>query len=160
MSNFYLPDNADESFFPASKADKINNNVEIIKLVVDLKKNHQQATPEQQAKIATYVGWGGLANDFFNEYDDKYAKQREELKSVVSKKQYNDMKESSLTAYYTNPQVARAMWKKVVNDGLTHGNILDPAMGTGIFPMTMPKQLRNKVDFYGVELDGNHRDDR
>ncbi|KWU10150.1 SNF2-related protein [Lactobacillus crispatus] len=153
MSNFYLPDNADESFFPASKADKINNNVEIIKLVVDLKKNHQQATPEQQAKIATYVGWGGLANDFFNEYDDKYAKQREELKSVVSKKQYNDMKESSLTAYYTNPQVARAMWKKVVNDGLTHGNILDPAMGTGIFQMTMPKQLRNKVDFYGVELD-------
>lgn len=151
--NYYLPENVTEDFFPATDRDKIENNIAIIKLVMELTKNRQQATPEQQAKLATYVGWGGLANEFFDEYNDKYSEQREELKSLISDKEYRSMRASSLTAYYTNPAVARAMWQKVLDDGLTHGNVLDPSMGTGIFPMTMPKELRNSVDFWGIEID-------
>jgi N12 class adenine-specific DNA methylase len=153
MENYFLPEDADENLFPSTDKEKIENNIKVIKLVIELSKNGQQATPEQQAKLATYVGWGGLANEFFDEYNEKYATQREELKSLISKKEYESMKASSLTAYYTNPAIARAMWQKVMNDGLTHGNILDPSMGTGIFPMTMPKELRDKVDFYGIEID-------
>lgn len=151
--NYYLPKDVTEDFFPVTDKDKVENNIAVIKLVMDLTANRQQATPEQQAKLATYVGWGGLANEFFDEYNDKYLDQRKELKSLVSAEEYRSMRTSSLTAYYTNPAVARAMWEKVLNDGLTHGNILDPSMGTGIFPMTMPEELRNKVDFWGIEID-------
>lgn len=151
--NFYLPENAAEDFFPTTDRDKVENNIAVIKLVMKLTENRQQATPEQQAKLATYVGWGGLANEFFDEYNDKYSEQRKELKSLISDKEYRSMRASSLTAYYTNPAVARAMWQKVLDDGLTHGNVLDPSMGTGIFPMTMPKELRNSVDFWGIEID-------
>ena len=84
--NFYLPENAAEDFFPTTDRDKVENNIAVIKLVMKLTENRQQATPEQQAKLATYVGWGGLANEFFDEYNDKYSEQRKELKSLISVK--------------------------------------------------------------------------
>ena len=43
------------------------------------------------------------------------------------------MEMSSLTAYYTSPEIATAMWDKIVESGFKGGNILDPSMGTGIF---------------------------
>lgn len=159
MQNYYLPANANEDFFPKTNADKIKNNIEIIKLVKKLDQENEQATADQQAKLATYVGWGGLANEFFDDFNPKYQDQREELKTLVSHEEYENMKASSLTAYYTNPAIARAMWQKVIDSGdnadanFTHGNVLDPSMGTGIFFMTMPKQLRDKVNLYGIELD-------
>jgi len=158
MQNYYLPADANEDFFPKRNADKIKNNIEIIKLVKELNQEGKQATTDQQAKLATYVGWGGLANEFFDEFNPKYQTYREELKSLVSHDEYQNMKASSLTAYYTNPAIARAMWQKVTdseNDDseFTHGNVLDPSMGTGIFFMTMPEQLRGKVNLYGIELD-------
>lgn len=158
MQNYYLPADASEDFFPKTDADKINNNIEIIKLVKDLDQRGQQANTDQQAKMATYVGWGGLANDFFDEFNPKYQAQRNELKALVSHEEYENMKASSLTAYYTNPSIARAMWQKIIDSDnadaqFTHGNVLDPSMGTGIFFMTMPQQLRDKVNLYGIELD-------
>lgn len=115
MQNYYLPADASEDFFPKTDADKINNNIEIIKLVKDLDQRGQQANTDQQAKMATYVGWGGLANDFFDEFNPKYQAQRNELKALVSHEEYENMKASSLTAYYTNPSIARAMWQKIID---------------------------------------------
>ncbi len=43
------------------------------------------------------------------------------------------MKQSSLTAYYTDPALIRQMWDKLESDGFTGGKILDPSMGTGNF---------------------------
>ena len=63
------------------------------------------------------------------------------------------MKQSSLTAYYTDPALIRQMWDKLERDGFTGGKILDPSMGTGNFFAAMPKQLREKSELYGVELD-------
>lgn len=153
MSNFYLSSDANESFFPASDVEKVETNIKIIKLVKQLEISKKQPTSEQQELLAKYVGWGGLANSFFDVYNKKYALDRAELKSIVSDDEYRAMKKSSLTAYYTNPAIARAMWDKVVNDGFEGGNVLDPSMGTGIFFMTMPESLRSKTDLYGIELD-------
>ncbi|HGL8780662.1 TPA: SNF2-related protein, partial [Streptococcus suis] len=68
-------------------------------------------------------------------------------------KEYSDMKQSSLTAYYTDPALIRQMWDKLESDGFTGGKILDPSMGTGNFFAAMPKHLREKSELYGVELD-------
>ncbi|MDW8648718.1 SNF2-related protein, partial [Streptococcus suis] len=87
------------------------------------------------------------------DYNPKFSKEREELKSLVTDKEYSDMKQSSLTAYYTDPALIRQMWDKLESDGFTGGKILDPSMGTGNFFAAMPKHLREKSELYGVELD-------
>ncbi len=75
------------------------------------------------------------------------------LKSLVSEHEYTLMQDSSLTAYYTDPMIARAMWEHLENDGFEGGNILDPSMGTGIFFATMPENIMSNSSLYGVELD-------
>ena len=77
----------------------------------------------------------------------KFSKEREELKNLVTDKEYSDMKQSSLTAYYTDPALIRQMWDKLERDGFTGGKILDPSMGTGNFFAAMPKQLRERVSY-------------
>lgn len=141
-------------FYPKTNRDKVEANIKAIRLVKDLEAGGRQATTSEQEVLAKYVGWGGLANDFFDEFNPRYSKEREELRDIVTDSEYSDMKQSSLTAYYTDPLIIRQMWAKLEQDGFTGGKILDPSMGTGNFFSAMPSHLRENSDLYGVELDG------
>lgn len=151
-TDFHFPENITD-FYPKTTRDKVETNVAAVRLVKSLESEHRQATPREQELLAKYVGWGGLANEFFDEYNPKFSKEREELKTLVTEKEYSDMKQSSLTAYYTDPTLIRQMWEKLERDGFTGGKILDPSMGTGNFFAAMPKHLRENSELYGVELD-------
>lgn len=150
--DFHFPEDLTD-FYPKTARDKVETNIAAIRLVKTLEAERRQATPSEQELLAKYVGWGGLANDFFDDYNPKFSKEREELKSLVTDKEFSDMKQSSLTAYYTDPLLIRQMWDKLERDGFTGGKILDPSMGTGNFFAAMPKHLREKSELYGVELD-------
>ncbi|CTN86715.1 putative conjugative element protein [Streptococcus pneumoniae] len=152
VTDFYFPEDLTD-FYPRTARDKVETNIAAIRLVKTLETERRQASPSEQELLAKYVGWGGLANDFFDDYNPKFSKEREELKGLVTDKEYSDMKQSSLTAYYTDPALIRRMWDKLERDGFTGGKILDPSMGTGNFFAAMPKQLREKSELYGVELD-------
>ncbi|MCB2849221.1 SNF2-related protein [Streptococcus dysgalactiae] len=151
-TDFHFPEDLTD-FYPKTTRDKVETNVAAIRLVKSLESEHRQATPSEQELLAKYVGWGGLANEFFDEYNPKFSKEREELKTLVTEKEYSDMKQSSLTAYYTDPLLIREMWNKLERDGFTGGKILDPSMGTGNFFAAMPNHLRENSELYGVELD-------
>lgn len=150
--DFHFPEDLTD-FYPKTTRDKVETNVAAVRLVKSLESEHRQATPSEQELLAKYVGWGGLANEFFDEYNPKFSKEREALKTLVTDKEYSDMKQSSLTAYYTDPHLIRQMWEKLERDGFTGGKILDPSMGTGNFFAAMPKHLRENSELYGVELD-------
>ncbi|HFI0065977.1 TPA: hypothetical protein ACGORS_002239, partial [Streptococcus suis] len=152
VTDFYFPEDMTD-FYPKTARDKVETNIAAIRLVKTLETGRRQASTSEQELLAKYVGWGGLANDFFDDYNPKFSKEREELKSIVTDKEYSDMKQSSLTAYYTDPALIRQMWDKLERDGFTGGKILDPSMGTGNFFAAMPKHLREKSELYGVELD-------
>lgn len=152
VTDFYFPEDMTD-FYPKTARDKVETNIAAIRLVKTLETGRRQASTSEQELLAKYVGWGGLANDFFDDYNPKFSKEREELKSIVTDKEYSDMKQSSLTAYYTDPALIRQMWDKLERDGFTGGKILDPSMGTGNFFAPMPKHLREKSELYGVELD-------
>ncbi|HEL2543824.1 TPA: DEAD/DEAH box helicase family protein, partial [Streptococcus suis] len=152
VTDFYFPEDMTD-FYPKTARDKVETNIAAIRLVKKLEVEHRNALPSEQELLAKYVGWGGLANEFFDDYNPKFSKEREELKSLVTDKEYSDMKQSSLTAYYTDPALIRQMWDKLERDGFTGGKILDPSMGTGNFFAAMPKHLREKSELYGVELD-------
>ncbi|HEO6617280.1 TPA: DEAD/DEAH box helicase family protein [Streptococcus agalactiae] len=151
-TDFHFPEDL-SNFYPKTTRDKVETNVAAVRLVKSLESEHRQATPSEQELLAKYVGWGGLANEFFDEYNPKFSKEREALKTLVTNKEYSDMKQSSLTAYYTDPHLIRQMWEKLERDGFTGGKILDPSMGTGNFFAAMPKHLRENSELYGVELD-------
>lgn len=55
----------------------------------------------------------------------------------------------SLNEYYTDPEVAAAMWEAIGRMGLTHGTALEPSCGTGVFLHKAPEGFR----VTGVELD-------
>ncbi|HEN2802154.1 TPA: DEAD/DEAH box helicase family protein [Streptococcus agalactiae] len=151
-TDFHFPEDLTD-FYPKTTRDKVEMNVAAIRLVKRLEAERRQATPSEQELLAKYVGWGGLANEVFDEYNPKFSKEREALKTLVTDKEYSDMKQSSLTAYYTDPLLIREMWEKLEHDGFTGGKILDPSMGTGNFFAAMPKHLRENSELYGVELD-------
>ena len=152
VQDFVFPDDL-EDFYPKTNREKIETNIAAIELVKRLEKEGRQANPEEQELLAKYVGWGGLANEFFDELNPKYEVERLTLKSLVSKSEYSTMKHSSLTAYYTDPMIIRQIWQKLVDDGFEGGRILDPSMGTGNFFAAMPRSIRERSELYGVELD-------
>ena len=152
VQDFVFPDDL-EDFYPKTNREKIETNIAAIDLVKRLEKEGRQANPEEQELLAKYVGWGGLANEFFDELNPKYETERLTLKSLVSKSEYSTMKQSSLTAYYTDPMIIRQIWQKLLDDGFEGGRILDPSMGTGNFFAAMPRSIRDKSELHGVELD-------
>lgn len=139
--------------FPKTDAEKVRANVEAVALVKELEKTQQQATAEQQAVLAKYVGWGGLANVFFDRYAGKFEEERTRLESLVTPTEYQAMQKSSLTAYYTDTRIVEQMWDYLIKNGFKGGNILDPSMATGIFFGTMPKEIQENSTLVGVELD-------
>lgn len=111
VTDFYFPEDLTD-FYPKTARDKVETNIAAIRLVKNLEVENRIASRSEQEFLAKYVGWGGLANDFFDDYNPKFSKEREELKSLVTDKEYSDMKQSSLTAYYTDPALICQMWDK------------------------------------------------
>ncbi|EKF50809.1 SNF2-related protein [Lactococcus garvieae] len=148
--NFTFPE---EDFYPKTPREKVDANIEAIQLVKKLDEENRLATPFEQQVLARYVGWGGIANKFFDESNPVFEEQRNTLKKLVSLAEYSAMRESSLTAYYTDPQLIQKMYASLENLGFTGGKILDPSMGTGNFFSTLPEALQDNSELYGVELD-------
>ncbi|MBG1279317.1 SNF2-related protein [Lactococcus lactis] len=142
-----------EDFYPHSTSEKIEANLSAIRLVKELEKSQSLATPEQQIILGKYVGWGGLADDMFDESNPRFEAQRQELKNLVSNDEYVEMRRSSLTAYYTDPKIIQTIYQQLERFGFKEGRILDPSMGTGNFFAAMPERLKNQTQRYGVEID-------
>lgn len=66
---------------------KYNDNIAAIRLIKTLEDENRQATPEEQAQLVRYVGWGGLASAFPDgqgKFKAGWDKRNAELKSLLS----------------------------------------------------------------------------
>ena len=150
LVDFEFPKNSTD-FYPKTPTEKVNANLAAIKLAKELK--GQLATSEQQQILGKYVGWGGLADTIFDESNPRFENQRNELKALVSKDEYAEMRKSSLTAFYTDPKVIQTIYVQLQTLGFEGGRILDPSMGTGNFFAAMPGEMKENSSLYGVEID-------
>lgn len=140
-------------FYPSKAREKIKANLEAIRLSKEISQTPGRITTDKERKIlAKYVGWGGLAA-IFDERDDQYLSERNQLKVLLSAEDYRAARESVLTAYYTDPRIIQAIYQKIEAMGFKGGTILDPSTGTGNFFSAMPKTIRENSTLYGVELD-------
>lgn len=127
--------------------EKYQNNIAAIRLLKEMESENRLATAEEQAVLAKYVGWGGLA-ECFSETNRNYG----ELKSLLTEEEFSSARESTLTAFYTQPTVIRAIYRGLSQMGFETGNILEPSCGTGNFLGLLPESMENSR-IYGVELD-------
>ena len=130
---------------------KYARNIEAIRTLFKLEREHRGVTPEEQQVLSQYVGWGGLA-DAFDPNKDGWAKEYTELKGLLSEDEYAAARSSTLNAHYTSPTVIRGIYDAVERMGFRSGNILEPSMGVGNFFGMLPDSMADSR-LYGVELD-------
>ena len=137
----------DDHIGEGAPLERFQHNLDAIHTLKAIEAEDRTATAEEQAVLAQYVGWGGLA-DFFDEKNPRYA----ELKELLTDAEYTAARESTLTAFYTPPVVIRGIYAALGQMGFTQGNILEPACGIGNFLGMLPESMSGSK-LYGVELD-------
>ena len=130
---------------------KYQMNINAITTLKQIESENRTATPDEQQILSQYVGWGGIPDAFDNTKPD-WAKEYQELKTVLTPEEYASAKASTLNAHYTSPVVIKAIYEAVSNMGFQSGNILEPAMGIGNFFGLLPENMQGSK-LYGVELD-------
>lgn len=143
-------------------------NVEAMALALKLEAEDRLATPEEQAILSRYVGFGSteLANKLFpsaagdaRSYNPAAIQSPawralgEKLKATLSSEQLGTVMKSTQYAHYTAEPVTRAIWGAVERMGFKGGKVFEPGMGHGAFPMTAPASIKDAIAYTGVEMD-------
>jgi N12 class adenine-specific DNA methylase len=126
-------------------------NLEAIRLLKQIEYENRTAKKEEQEILSRYVGWGGIAQAF-DEQNDSWKKEYQELKNLLSKVEYEDARETVNTAFYTAPVITRAVYTALQQFGFQRGSILEPALGVGHFFGALPETLSGSK-LYGIEKD-------
>ena len=137
----------DDHIGEGAPLERFQHNLDAIRTLKAVETENRTATAEEQAVLAQYVGWGGLAS-FFEEKNPRYA----ELKDLLTDAEYAAARESTLTAFYTPPVVIRSIYAALRQMGFKQGNILEPSCGIGNFLGMLPESMSGSK-LYGVELD-------
>ena len=133
------------------KKERFRRNITAIQLLKKCQEENRFATPEEQIILSKYVGWGGLS-EAFDENNSVWATEYLELSSVLTPEEYASARESTLTAFYTPPEVITAIYKAMEQMGFKEGNLLEPSCGIGNFIGMLPDAMQDSK-IYGVELD-------
>ena len=144
---FNLKENEVET---VGKRERFRRNIMAIQLLKKCQEENRFATPEEQIILSKYVGWGGLS-EAFDENNSAWATEYLELSSVLTPEEYASARESTLTAFYTPPEVITAIYKAMEQMGFKEGNLLEPSCGIGNFIGMLPDTMQDSK-IYGVEL--------
>ncbi len=145
---------------------KFKANIEAITTLRKIEAENRYATPEEQAVMAKYVGWGGIPQAFVTDRAAEslggnlgeaalsgWETEQEQLREILSLDEYKAARASTLTSFYTPPVVTDGVYQALSQFGFTGGNVLEPSMGVGNFFAKMPDDMRDNSRLYGVELD-------
>ena len=153
--NNYIP--PQEPAPPRTPREKFAANITAIRTLKSIEKRMADGGPhangEEQEILAQYSGWGGLS-DAFEPNKDSWHSEYTELKSLLTEEEYAAARSSTLTAFYTPPEVIDAMYTALRKMGVGAGTILEPSMGVGAFFGQSHSYLYEPTTrLFGVELD-------
>lgn len=130
---------------------RLKLNLDALRLRKELLDTNRSVTDEDRNVLSKYTGWGGLSSIFGQHYG--YNKDRSELFSYLQDGEYEELKRSVLTAFYTPPSVSSAMWSALERFGFEGGKVLDPSTGTGQYIGSSPRDIAQKSAFIGKEIE-------
>ncbi|MFA5607593.1 MAG: helicase-related protein [Leucobacter sp.] len=133
---------------PSGAKARLLANIAVIDTVTRLQQEARPATTAEQETLATWSGWGAVA-DVFDTRKDPYQSEREYLQEALGPRDYRAASASTLNAHYTDPAIAEHMWKALQHAGFQDGRVLEPGCGAGTFIGLAPQSAQ----MVGVEKD-------
>lgn len=138
-------------------AARCDANIAAIETLLKIESEKRLATPEEQKIMARYSGWGGTAQAFVADNEnvsaDSWGARQIRLRELLTTDEYSAARSSTLTSFYTPPEVIDSVYLALERFQFEGGNILEPSMGVGNFFAKMPDEMRADSKLYGVELD-------
>jgi len=155
--NFYLEG---DRGLGASWKDRARANVAAILVADGIAKQERPATPKEQAQLIRFTGFGAgeLANGMFRrpgeiDFRDGWDALGSSLETAVSEADYASLARCTQYAHFTPEFIIRAIWVGIARLGWRGGRVLEPGIGTGLFPALMSEEYRDGAYFTGIELD-------
>ncbi|MCU0732860.1 MAG: hypothetical protein MUE84_14905, partial [Hyphomonas sp.] len=156
-ANFYL--DGDRALGAAWK-DRARANVAAILIADAIVKQDRPATCEEQTQLIRFTGFGAseLANGMFRrpgevDFRQGWDELGSSLETAVSEAEYSSLARCTQYAHFTPEFIIRAIWTGIQRLGWRGGRVLEPGIGTGLFPALMPELYRDAAYVTGIELD-------
>lgn len=148
--------------------DTAKRNVDIIELVHRIESENRPATPEEQAQLVKFTGWGAsdIRNRLFPTHagvGDNYHPWAiygewkglaERVKETFTADDWRTAMKATQYAHYTSEPVIRSIWSAMERLGFEGGSILEPGAGIGLFNGLMPDSIARNSKYVGIEMDG------
>lgn len=155
---------------PSGEKSRARANLAALRMVHMLRDAARPATPEEQAVLARWSGWGALptifnaqpvrtafeSDDEFRRAADRWASlgaEREEIRALLSEAEWNAASRNTLNAHYTDIGLVGPIWQTVRRLGFDGGDVLEPGCGSGNFIALASIDTSTPVRMTGVELD-------
>ncbi|MCP3468139.1 Eco57I restriction-modification methylase domain-containing protein [Bradyrhizobium sp. CCGUVB23] len=156
-TNFHL---ARERALGKGWKDRARDNIVAIRLAAAIEADGRAATVEEQEQLIRFIGFGAtdLANFVFRrpgeaEFRKGWEAIGAELEDAVGDLDHASLARCTQYAHFTPEFIVRAIWAGLRRLGWRGGRVLEPGIGTGLFPALMPEGLREVSHVTGIELD-------
>ncbi len=156
-ANFYLEG---DRGLPSSWKDRARANVAAILVANNISKQDRPATPKEQAQLIRFTGFGAveLANGMFRrpgevDFRQGWGDLGSSLETAVSEADYASLARCTQYAHFTPEFIIRAIWAGIQRLGWLGGRVLEPGIGTGLFPALMPEPYCAAAYVTGIGLD-------
>lgn len=156
-ANFYL---ANDRGLASSWKNRARHNIEAITLAAEIEAAERPPTRGEQEKLISFTGFGAsdLANGVFRRPGETMFRKGWEdigadLQDAVGDTDYASLSRCTQYAHFTPEFIVRAVWAALQRMGWRGGRVLEPGIGSGLFPALMPEALREVSHLTGVELD-------
>lgn len=150
----------------------LKQNIEALRIVFRLEKEKRQATEGERQKLMLYSGFGGLkfvlnpANypsdkNQWKDYERRFFEATRELHQMLRdntgdekqfKRYIESIRSSVLTAYYTPPEIIKALSEVFKENGIAAQKFLEPSAGIGAFIQSFANKNVPQVTAYEKDL--------
>ena len=156
-SNFFL---ADDRGLARGWKERARDNIAAIRLAAEIEADERTATAEEQEQLIRFTGFGAsdLANGAFRrpgeiDFRKGWDEIGTDLQDAVGESDYASLVRCTQYAHFTPEFIVRAIWAGLERMGWRGGRVLEPGIGTGLFPALMPEGLHDVSHVTGIELD-------
>jgi N12 class adenine-specific DNA methylase len=140
---------------PAARTptERVRDNLLAIETLKTLEAENRDASYDERELLSRYVGWGGLADVFDEESAAPFMRDAgAELRKLLTPEEYAAARASTLTAFYTPPEIIAEMYNALETLNINPQNVLEPSCGIGSFFRQLPVSFSG-AELYGAELD-------
>ncbi len=156
-SNFHL---AGDRVLAKGWKERARDNIAAIRLAAEIETEDRPATAEEQAQLIRFTGFGAsdLANFVFRrpgeaEFRKGWEAIGEDLEDAVGDLDHASLARCTQYAHFTPEFIVRAIWAGLQRLGWRGGRVLEPGIGSALFPALMPERLCEASHVTGIELD-------